>query len=219
MTSITLTRPLSDARDQKVLAAARAGDEESFAALVDECQPLMTRLAQSFMPSSAVAEEVVHDAWLGVLRGLDGFEGRSTLRAWVLRTLVNCATAREEADRRAVAFASPGEHAGGPAVDPDRFLPADHPTFAGHWAAAPSSWDGDPEVRLLGDEVAGLLREAIEALPAGQRAVVSLRDVHGWSSQEVCDALGVTAVHQRMLLHQARSSLRRTLEVHLDAAA
>jgi len=219
MASITLTRPLSHESDEQMLAALRAGDEESFAALVSECQPLMMRMAQSFTPSSAVAEEVVHEAWLGVVHGLDGFEGRSSLRAWILRILVNRATTRGECERGTLPSPSLGENGDGPAVDPDRFLPAGHPTWPGYWAAAPSSWEGDSEARLLGDEVRGLLREAIDALPDGQRAVVTLRDVAGWPPEEVCDALGLSAVDQRMLLHRARSTLRRALEVALEADA
>ena len=215
MGSNTLTRPLSHRTDEQTLASLRAGDEESFAVLVGECQPLLMRLAESFTPNRAAAEAVVHDAWLGVIRGLDGFAGHSTLRAWILRTLVDGATSRAAAERGGLPFASLDGNAA-PAVDADRFLPAGRTSFAGHWAQAPAPWEGE---RLSGDDVSELLREAIDALPPGPRAVVSLRDVNGWSSEEVCDALGLSGADQRTLLHRGRSALRTTLEAHFGAAA
>jgi RNA polymerase sigma-70 factor (ECF subfamily) len=219
MVTTTPTRPRSRPTDGETAAALRAGDEEAFAALVRECQPMMLRLARSFTPSAAVAEEVVQEAWLGVLRGLDVFEGRSSLRTWIMRIVVNRAKTRGARERRTVPFSSLADQGDGPAVDPDRFFPADHRRYPGHWAAAPSSWEGDPGARLLDDEVRGLLRDAIDGLPDGQRAVVSLRDVEGWSAEEVCDALELSEVNQRVLLHRGRSKLRATLEGYLNDSA
>jgi RNA polymerase sigma-70 factor, ECF subfamily len=216
MATITPTRPRGHEGEAQLLAALRAGDEASFDALVREYQPLMLRLARAFTPSRAVAEEVVQEAWLGVLRGLDAFEGRSSLRTWILRIVGNRAKTRGEQERRTLPFSSVREDGDGPAVDPDRFLPADHPQWPGHWAVAPSSWAGDPEARLLGREVGELLGEAIDGLPDGQRAVVRLRDVEGWSAEEVCAALGLSAVNQRVLLHRGRSRLRQALEDYLE---
>ena len=220
MASIAPTRPLLPSDEAATIAALRAGDEAAFTELVRQYQPVMMRLAQAFTPTRAVAEEVVQETWLGVLRGIDRFEGRSSLRTWILRILVNRAKTRGERERRCLPFSSLADDGdGGPAVDPDRFLPADHPQWPGHWAAAPSSWHRDPEERLLGREVTELVREAIAGLPPGQRVVVSLRDVEGWSAEEVCNTLGLSAVNQRVLLHRARSAVRRTLETYLDGRA
>jgi RNA polymerase sigma-70 factor (ECF subfamily) len=210
MSAKTLTRQQPRRTDDQVVAALRAGDEESFAALVDECQPVMLRLAESLTPTRASAEAVVHDAWLGVLRGLDEFAGQSSLRAWVLRVLVDGATPA----RGALPFASVGGDE--PVVAPDRFLPADRASFAGHWVEAPVAWDHE---RLDDGDVDGVLRTAIGALPAGQRVVVTLRDVNGWSSEEVCDALGLSPTDQRALLHCGRSALRNALDVYFTAVA
>ena len=210
MSANTLTRPLSNRSDEQVLASLRAGDEESFAALVDECQPLMVRLAESLTPNRAAAEAAVHDAWMGVLRGLGDFDGQSTVRAWVLRVLVDgAATARGETP-----FAS--DDAPLAAVGRERFLPADRASFGGHWVQAPTPWHRD---RLIDRKVSELLRDALAALPPGPRVVVTLRDVNGWSAQEVCDALHLAPAHQRALLHSGRSALRNVLDAHLTAAA
>lgn len=215
----TAARPHAQRDERQILTALRAGDETAFEDLVREHQPLMLRLARAFTPSRAVAEEVVQEAWLGVIRGLDAFEGRSSLRTWITSIVVNRAKTRGERERRTVPFSSLHDGDDGPAVDPDRFLPADHPRWPGHWSEAPSLWEGDPEARLLGDEVAALLAEAIDRLPAGQRAVVRLRDVEGWSSDEVCRALELSEVNQRVLLHRGRSRLRQALEDYVDPPA
>jgi RNA polymerase sigma-70 factor (ECF subfamily) len=217
MTAIAPARSRAPQDEQELLAALRAGDEAAFEGLVRDYQPLMLRLARAFTPSGAVAEEVVQEAWLGVIRGLDAFEGRSSLRTWITSIVVNRAKTRGERERRTLPFSSLREHDDGPAVDPDRFLPADHPRWPGHWAAAPSMWEGDPEARLLGDEVGAVLSEAIDRLPPGQRAVVRLRDVEGWSSEEVCRTLRLSEVNQRVLLHRGRSKLRQALEDYMGA--
>lgn len=210
MTSVALHRPQTHRTDEEVLASLRAGDEESFAALVDECQPVMLRLAESLTPTRAAAQAAVHDAWLDVLRGLDGFAGQASLRAWVLRVLLDGASPAHGA----VQFAAAGGDE--PAVAPDRFLPADRASFAGHWVEAPVAWDRE---RLRDGDVDRALRTAIGALPPAQRVVVTLRDVNGWSSREVCDALRVSPADQRTLLHRGRSALRNALDTHFAAAA
>jgi RNA polymerase sigma-70 factor (ECF subfamily) len=164
-----------------------------------------------------VAEEVVQETWLGVLRGLDRFEGRSSLRTWVFRIAANIARTRAVRERRSLPFSSlPG--ADEPAVDPDRFLPAGDPRFPGGWARGPAAWEL-PEERLLAGETREIIRAAIEALPPAQRLVVTLRDVEGWSADEACAALALTDGNQRVLLHRARSKLRAALERHYAAAA
>ncbi len=210
MSTATLNRPSSRRTDEQVVASLRAGNEESFAALVDECQPVMLRVAESLSPTRAAAEAAVHEAWLGVLRGLGDFHGQSTLRAWVMRVLVDGATQAGGA----LPFASVGDRE--PAVAPDRFLPADRASFAGHWVEAPVAWDRE---RLSGRGVDGVLRAAIGTLPPAQRVVVTLRDVNGWSSREVCDALGLSPADQLTLLHRGRSALRNAVDAHFAAAA
>lgn len=202
--------------DTRVVSALKAGDEAAFARLVERYRAPMLRLALMYVSSRAVAEEVVQEAWLGVLKGLDGFEGRSSLRTWIFRILVNTAKTRGQRESRSVPFSSvwaPGEDE--PAVDPDRFVPEDDPRHPGHWSAAPGSWSGVPEAALLGHETLAKVGAAIEMLPPNQREVIRLRDVLGWTSAEVCNALELSETNQRVLLHRARSKVRRALESYL----
>jgi len=202
--------------DQRVLEALRAGDESAFTLLVDRYRPPMLRLAQMYVSSRAVAEEVVQDAWVGVLRGIDAFEGRSSLRTWIFRILVNTAKTRGQRENRSTPFSS--VWAAGDdelAVDPDRFFPDDHPLEPRGWSSLPARWDAIPEERLLGNETLARLREAIDALPPSQREVIRLRDVLGWGSSEVCNALEISETNQRVLLHRARAKVRRALEAYL----
>jgi RNA polymerase sigma-70 factor, ECF subfamily len=207
-------------RDAELVAALRAGDETAFMMLVERYQPQMLRIALMYVPSRAVAEEVVQEAWIGVLRGLDGFEGRSSLRTWIFRIVTNTAKTRGQRERRSVPFSSlwspEGEE---PAVDPDRFLAADHAQWPGHWDAEPASWEGVPDDRLLSKEALGRIGAAIEGLPPNQREVIRMRDVLGWTSQEVCNALDVSETNQRVLLHRARAKVRRALESYLEEGA
>ncbi len=203
-----------DAADAKLVAELRAGDEDAFRRLVAEWHPMLLRVAQIFVPSRAVAEEVVQETWLRVLGALDRFEGRSSLRTWVFRILVNTAKTRAQREGRVIPFSAlndPGRIPE-PAVDPDRFLDADHERFPGHWSSPPRAM---PEERLLAAETRGVIAAAIDELPAAQRAVISLRDVAGWDSAEVCNALDLTEVNQRVLLHRARAKVRRALENYL----
>ena len=183
--------------------------------LVERYGASMLRLAQVYVRNRAVAEEVVQDTWLAVLRGIDRFEGRSSLKTWIFSILTNTAKTRGQRESRSIpfgAFADEDE----PSVDPDRFLPPEHPVWPGHWASPPSGWTGVPEERLVGKETLGVIASAIEALPPTQREVITLRDVEGWSAEETCDALGLTETNQRVLLHRARSKVRQALEDYLD---
>jgi RNA polymerase sigma-70 factor, ECF subfamily len=204
-------------QDLALVAALRAGDETAFMMLVERYQPSMVRIARMYVSSLAVAEEVVQETWLGVLTGLDRFEGRSSLRTWIFRILVNTAKTRGQRESRSVPFSSlwepdPRDEA---SVEPDRFLPQAHPRFPGHWAEPPSGWESVPEDRLLSQETLSRVAEAIEALPATQREVITMRDVLGWPSSDVCNALDISETNQRVLLHRARAKVRRALESYL----
>jgi RNA polymerase sigma-70 factor, ECF subfamily len=204
--------------DAELVRALRRGDEDAFRFLIDEHSPFLLRIARSYVGSRATAEEVVQETWVGVLRGIDGFEGRSSLRTWIARILSNTAKTRATRERRTTPFSSLVDEGAqqGPVVDPDRFLPADH-SEAGHWALAPRRWK-TPEERLLSGEVQKVILAAIEQLPASQRAVITLRDIEGWPAQEVCVALEVTEGNQRVLLHRARSKVRDELERYFETA-
>jgi RNA polymerase sigma-70 factor (ECF subfamily) len=173
----------------------------------------MVNVAQGYVRSRAVAEEVAQEAWLGVLNGIGAFEGRSTLKTWILRILVNQAKTRAGREGRSIPFSAlEGEE---PAVEPSRFYAASDRS-AGQWAAPPQRWDELPEGRLLARETLEHARRAIEELPPRQREVIILRDVEGWSSGEVCDALELSEGNQRVLLHRARARVRAELERYLD---
>jgi RNA polymerase sigma-70 factor (ECF subfamily) len=153
-----------------------------------------------------------------VLQGINRFEARSSLKTWIFRILTNSAKTRGQRESRSVPFSSlvdPETEPFEPAVDPARFLPADHPNWPHHWASPPRSWSDTPEERLLSGETRQCIRDAIAALPPHQREIITLRDVDGWSSEEVCNVLGITETNQRVLLHRARSKVRRALAEYL----
>ena len=210
--------PIAAAEERLLLAALRRGDEAAFARIVAMLHGSMLRVAMLHVRDRTVAEEVVQDAWLGVLQQLDQFEGRSSLKTWVLRIVSNRAKTRAVRERRSVPFSAlPGgdPDADEPAVDPDRFLPAGH-RWAGHWASPPASWREVPEERLLSRETMAEVGRAVAALPATQRAVLVLRDVEGLGAAEACRLLELTEGNQRVLLHRARSKVRAALERYLD---
>lgn len=196
--------------DAQLLDRLRAGDERAFGEIVREWSPLLLRVAGSFVSTHASAEECVQEAWLGVIRGLDRFEGRSRLRTWVVGILVNVARRRGERDSRVMLWAAFDEEAG-PTVDPRRFRGPDE-RWAGGWTeqGAPREWE--PEAMLLAGESMQLLMRGLEELPPRQRAVVTLHDVHGLSADEVCTVLELSAGNQRVLLHRGRARLRQLLE-------
>jgi len=204
-------RELASTEEQELVEALRAGDEAAFMRLVRELGPSMLRLARLFVSSQAVAEDVVQDAWVAVLRGIDRFEARSSLRTWIFRILTNTAKTRGVREGRSVPFSA---LAGGdePAVDPDRFLP-DDARFPGHWAAPPERWEGAE--RLLAGETLALIEREIEKLPPLQAAVITMRDVEGLDADEVRNALDLSETNQRVLLHRARSKVRRALEEYM----
>ena len=201
--------------EAQVLEALRAGDEDAFRALVREYTPSLVRVARIYVSTQAAAEEVAQETWLGVLNGLPRFEGRSSLRTWIFRILTNIAKTRAKRDGRTLPFSALSDPGRVPeaAVDADRFLDPEHPRWPGHWALKPEAW---PEDALVAGETREKLAEAIEALPAAQRAVISLRDIEGWSSEEVRNALDLSETNQRVLLHRARSKVRAALESYLD---
>jgi len=200
--------------DEQLVAALRAGDEDAFRTIVRDWNGSMLRVARIFVPTASLAEEVVSETWVRVLRALDKFEGRSSLKTWVFRILVNTAKTRAQREGRVIPFSSLLDPSRVPeaSVEPERFLPDDHPTHPGAWSLPPRDL---PEEELLAAETREVIANAIEALPASQRAVISLRDVEGWSSDEVRNALDLTEVNQRVLLHRARARVRRALEDYL----
>ena len=204
-------------RDSQLVAALRAGDEAAFVQVVREWHPSMLRVAQIFVPSRAIAEDVVQETWLRVLGALDRFEGRSSLKTWVFRILVNTAKTRAQREGRVLPFSALNNPGRIPeaAVDPDRFRPEDDERYPGHWSSPPREL---PEERLLAAETRQLIAAAIDSLPATQAAVIRLRDVDGWSSEEVRNALDISEVNQRVLLHRARAKVRRALEDYLAPA-
>jgi RNA polymerase sigma-70 factor (ECF subfamily) len=202
----------------RLIEGLRAGDEAAFEQLVNRYGASMLRLATTIVGSRAVAEEVVQETWLAVLQGIERFEGRSSLKTWLFRILTNRARTRGEREGRTVPFSSLADAAEvdgeEPAVEPDRFYGSGHPN-AGLWVDLPQRWADTPERRLLSREVQDRVAEAIAALPPSQRAVISLRDVEGWSSEEVCNVLDLSETNQRVLLHRARTKVRRALETYL----
>ncbi|WP_238992984.1 RNA polymerase sigma factor [Jiangella aurantiaca] len=199
-----------------------AGDETAFAQVVDAWSPGMRRLARVYVSTEDSAAEVVQEAWLAVVRGIGTFAGRSSLRTWVYRIVANTARRRGGREARTVPASSLGPagevgDGGGPTVDPARFLGPGH-ELSGHWRRPPVPWPG-PEEALLAAEVRAEVAAALAELPARQRVVVTLRDVHGYDAAEVCSILEVSAANQRVLLHRARASVRLRLERYFDRAA
>jgi RNA polymerase sigma-70 factor, ECF subfamily len=201
------------ADDHLLVERLRAGDEEAFMDLVRRWSPSMLRVARMYVPSQAVAEDVVQETWLAVLTGIDRFEGRSSLRTWVFSILVNRARTRGQRERRSVPFAalareeSEGDFA---AVDPERFV--GQGDGAGSWAAPPVRWWEEPERALDSAEAVDRIEAEIAKLPEMQRLVITMRDVDGMSSQEVRSALDISETNQRVLLHRARAKVRAALE-------
>ena len=203
--------------DERLVAALRAGDAEAFTTLVDRHSGAMIRVAMAYVPTRAAAEEVVQETWIAVMRGIGRFEGRSSLKTWILRILANVAMRAGARERRSLPFSALAAAEGGePSVDPSRFLPADHDLFPGHWAIMPTRWP-TPEEGLLAGETRDVIAAAIAELPVAQRTVIALRDIEGWSSDEVSAVLDITAGNQRVLLHRARGRVRTAIERYYGA--
>jgi RNA polymerase sigma-70 factor, ECF subfamily len=205
----------TSADEIEVVARLRAGDEQAFDALVTRHYATMLAVARTYVKTRAVAEEVVQEAWLGVLQSLGRFEGRSSLKTWILAILVNKAKTRAIREDRTVPFASVAREGDEPAVDPTRFR-GPHDAFPGHWRSYPSHWGASADTAVEERETLRVTMRAIAELPPAQQAVIRMRDVQGYSSEEVCAALDVSAGNQRVLLHRARSCVRAALESHLD---
>lgn len=196
--------------DAVLVGALRAGDERAFAWLLDRHDAPLRRLARTFVATPAAADEVVQETWLAVIEGIDRFEGRSSLRTWITRILMNKARTRGVRDRRSVPFSS--------TFPSDRFRPAVDPDWPGHWATPPLPWEELPAERLEAAETVARVREAIAALPPLQRHVITLRDVDGWTPAEICAVLDLTPANQRVVLHRARARVRSALEAYLTGA-
>jgi RNA polymerase sigma-70 factor (ECF subfamily) len=193
--------------DRELVHRLQAGDERAFASLVERYHPAMVRLAMNFVPTRAVAEEVAQEAWLGFVRGIHRFEGRSSLKTWLFRILVNRARTEGRRERRVRP-----ERDDQPALDPSRF------GTDGRWADPPAEWVDDVHERLAADETMGQLQSMLDQLPDTQRQVVVMREVEGLTAGEVCQVLDVTDANQRVLLHRGRTRLRTMLEAELGRA-
>lgn len=198
--------------DQALLSRLRAGDEEAFTALVARHDGALRRVARTFVRTPSAIDDVVQDTWLGVVRGLGDFEGRSSLRTWIFRILVNQARTRAVRDARSLPF-SALEVDDTPAFEPGAFG-AD-----GRWTSAPPRLDADPETGLLSAELRAHLLDAVDMLSRDQRAVITLRDLVGLSAMDVCDLLDITEVNQRVLLHRARARVRAALLPLLEVSS
>jgi RNA polymerase sigma-70 factor (ECF subfamily) len=200
----------NDDDEAALLAALRAGDERAFELLVDRHHASLVRVARQYVPTREIAEDVAQEAWLGLLRGLDAFEGRSSLRTYLFRIVMNLARTRGAREARSMPFSSLGRDDEGPAVDPERFIQAPSPG-AGHWVSPIRPWGVSAEQLALSAEALEKVHEAIAELPEVQRRVVTLRDVEGFGSDEVSELLEISPGNQRVLLHRARTKLRNAL--------
>ena len=212
-------RPRAGADDRGLVEALRAGDEDAFVQLVRLHGPTMLRIARLYASSRAVAEEVVQETWIAVLTGIGRFEGRSSFKTWLFRILTNRAKTSAATEGRSVTLAALSEAELADAefsVQADRFRgPAER--WAHHWSSSPQRWSELPEASLLSHETITVVERAAASLPPAQRAVVTLRDIVGWDADEVCEVLGITAANQRVLLHRARTKVRKALEQHVAA--
>ena len=204
---------LAATEEMRLVEALRAGDEAAYAELIRRYGASMLRIAQLYVRSRSVAEDVVAETWLAVFKGIDRFEGRSSLKTWLFRILTNTAKTRAVREGRSVPFSALAGDEDEPTVDPDRFLGPEE-RFPGHWSSPPSSW-GEPQERLVAAETLDVVRAEIEKLPPTQALVITMRDVEGFSAEEVRNALDITETNQRVLLHRARAKVRRALEEYL----
>ncbi|MDP9440581.1 MAG: sigma-70 family RNA polymerase sigma factor, partial [Actinomycetota bacterium] len=186
--------------------------------LIDEHHAAMIRIACLYVRDRAAAEDVVQETWLAVVRGIDRFDGRSTLKTWLYRILTNRAKTAGQRQSRLTPVAIGGQDGDGAAVDPSRFLPGDDSRWPGHWSTPPVTWPAELEDRAVAGELMDLVAIAIARLPRSQAMVITLRDVECWSSKEVCNVMGLTETNQRVLLHRARSEVRQALEDYHEPA-
>jgi RNA polymerase sigma-70 factor (ECF subfamily) len=202
--------PRADFSDDSILVKALCTrDVDAFAYLVDRYHAPLVRIARIYVPNREVAEEAVQETWLAVVQGIERFEQRSSLKTWLYRILINIARARGVKEQRTIPYAAAEMLDDEPSVDPRRFRRSGR--YKGGWKTPPESWP-EPEQRALDVEMLGAIQSAAEQLPPAQREVLTLRDITGWSSSEVCDALEISEGNQRVLLHRARSKIRAALE-------
>jgi RNA polymerase sigma-70 factor, ECF subfamily len=201
--------------ESMLIAGLREGDETVFARLVDQHTPSMLRVARGYVPNHEIAEEVVQDTWIALLRGIENFEGRSSLRTWLFAVMINIAKARGVRERRD-ADAAIAAYTGG-TVDPARFRTGED-SYPGHWKQGdePSPFPETPEGSVLGNELVDVARRELDNLPERQRMVVTLRDMLGFDSSEVCEMLDISVANQRVLLHRGRAAVRQVLEDYLE---
>ncbi|MCA9825513.1 MAG: sigma-70 family RNA polymerase sigma factor [Dehalococcoidia bacterium] len=206
--------------DTALVARLREGEAEAFEELVDKYHSALVRFARLYVPTHELAEDVVQETWMGVLRGLDRFEGRSSLKTWIFRIAANRAQTKGKREARTVPFAALASTEAGQeeSVEVDRFLPPDHAERPNFWSTLPLDFDNQPEARLLSDETFAEIRRAIDTLPPMQATVITLRDLQQWSSTEVREALDITEANQRVLLHRARTKVRRAIEDYFARA-
>jgi RNA polymerase sigma-70 factor (ECF subfamily) len=203
--------------EHELVERLRARDEAAFVELVRVHGPTMLRIARLYVTSTAVAEEVVQETWLAVVIGIDDFEGRSSIKRWLFQILTNKAQRRAAREGRSVPIAALSDEEAGtaePSVEAQRFRGGSE-RFAHHWTSSPERWTELPEPSLLSHETITIVERAAAALPPAQRAVVTLRDIVGWDSEEVCEVMGISATNQRVLLHRGRTKVRKALERHL----
>ncbi|AKK26074.1 RNA polymerase sigma factor [Mycobacterium sp. EPa45] len=204
--------------ESELVAALTARDESAFATLVDRYTPAMLRVARGYVRSTEAAEDVVQETWIALIKGIDKFEGRSSLRTWLFTVMINIAKSRGIRDRRTT---DAELTAAGATVDPQRFRPATDNEWPGHWKddRAPCPFPDTPEGSVLSAEFLELTREELDRLPERQRTVVTLRDVLGFESHEVCDLLGISVANQRVLLHRGRAAIRQALETYMTGVS
>jgi RNA polymerase sigma-70 factor, ECF subfamily len=206
--------------EQILIERLRARDEAAFTQLVERYYGYLLPLADFFVSNRAVAEEVVQEAWLAVLNGIDRFEQRSSFKTWISRIVMNLARTRGVRENRMVPFSQFAEEETErqeAVVDPSRFRAAND-DYPDHWSVAPRPWNVDPEKQLLSAETMAVVDRAIESLPEAQRLVLTMRDVNGWTAEEVCNVLAISETNQRVLLHRARSKVRGILETYFSTS-
>ena len=199
-----------------LLISLRAGDEGAFTWLVQKYHNSLARLALNYVRDYAVAEKVAQETWIAVLKGLDRFEGRSSVKTWIFTILTNRAKTRGQREKRSTPFSElDTAFEDEPTVDPERFKSPNSQTFPGHWASKPGSWENIPEHTMLSQELLNVVRRAVSELPPAQQSVIELSDIEGFSSNDVCNILGISETNQRVLLHRARAKVREVLEDYL----
>jgi len=204
--------------ETSLLKNLRRGEEDAYAWLVQKYHTSLIRLAYSFVQDERLAEEVAQETWIAVLKGLDRFEARSSIKTWIFSILVHRAKTLGKRENRAVSFTGLDDvFDNAPTVDPERFKPFDAATSANHWVKFPSSWDDIPEKILLSRELLHIVQDAIMSLPSTQQAVITLHDIDGFSSDETCNILGISETNRRVLLHRSRSKVRQVMDSYLNS--